>query len=110
MAPACRLVAVLIVLVLGASGCGTPDYDAAYTQHLADEAEHQVVEDYCRYGAVSRAQLRGCEFHVTFDDVSRLRTNAARYAFGKLHGCWLPDAGPFCKGPRTSPTYRQVFR
>jgi hypothetical protein len=66
---------------LGALGCGESD----------------LVGDYCRYGAVSRAQLDGCVSHVSEDDVRSRQTHASQYAFGDLNQCLL-DAGPFCKG------------
>jgi len=51
--------------------------------------------EYCSYGAVSQAELDGCEEHVTTSDIDRLYTNAALYARGELNSC-LGDAGPFC--------------
>lgn len=50
---------------------------------------------YCRYGAVSQAQLEGCLDHVTTKRVDHLKTNAARFAQGQLQAC-LSDSGPFC--------------
>jgi len=50
------------------------------------------VDDYCRYGAVSMAQLQGCLDHVTAKQIDRLSTNAARYSRGKLGEC-LSDFG-----------------
>lgn len=54
------------------------------------------VARYCEYGAVSEAQLEGCEEHVTEAEVNALDTNAARYARGELAEC-RSDAGPFCR-------------
>ena len=54
-----------------------------------------LVQAYCRYGAVSSAQLRGCIEHVTPEAVLGYKTNAARYAEGNLRGC-LGDSGLFC--------------
>jgi hypothetical protein len=54
-----------------------------------------MVDAYCRYGAVSRAQLEGCIGHVTEAEVRRLQTHASQYAFGDLDRC-LADAGPIC--------------
>jgi hypothetical protein len=53
------------------------------------------VARYCEYGAVSQAQLDGCESHVTADEIDARDTNAARYAKGKLNSCEA-DSGPFC--------------
>jgi hypothetical protein len=50
---------------------------------------------YCRYGAVSSAQLDGCLDHVRVSDIPGLHTDAARFAEGRLRAC-LADAGPFC--------------
>jgi hypothetical protein len=69
---------LLAVVAMALSGCGRDE-----------------VTDYCSYGAVSRAQLEGCESHVTTEIVESYDTNAARYAKGKLDEC-LADAGPFC--------------
>jgi hypothetical protein len=66
--------------VLAALGCGEPD----------------LVGDYCRYGAVSEAQLDGCLSHVTEDEVRSRQTHASQYAFGDLDEC-LSDAGRFCR-------------
>lgn len=55
-----------------------------------------VVTRYCEYGAVSTAQLDGCQSHATTDDVSRLDTHAASFARGDLTEC-LGDSGPFCE-------------
>jgi hypothetical protein len=52
------------------------------------------VTTYCSYGAVSQAQLDGCEQHVT-NYIDGLSTNASRYARGELNQC-LADAGPYC--------------
>ena len=60
-----------------------------------DIGGEDVVDAYCRYGAVSRAQLAGRVGHVTEADVRRVRTHASQYAFGALNRC-LADAGPFC--------------
>jgi hypothetical protein len=59
-------------------------------------SDADLVNDYCNYGAVSRAQRDGCAEHVSPGDVDRLETNAARYAQGELDRC-LADAGPFCR-------------
>ena len=99
MAPARGLAAVLILLVVGMGGCGDPgyeDYKDTYHEDLADQAKQGIVDRYCEYGAVSRAQLNGCESHVSLSYVQGLRTNAARYAAGDLREC-LADAGPFCR-------------
>lgn len=54
-----------------------------------------TLHDYCSYGAVSGAQLRGCLDHVPTDRISHLDTDAARFAVGGLDAC-LGDAGPYC--------------
>jgi hypothetical protein len=54
------------------------------------------IEAYCAYGSASPAQLEGCETGVTWGQIKRLDTNAARYASGELEIC-LADAGPFCR-------------
>jgi hypothetical protein len=69
---------------------------ASCTQGCIDLGGDDMVESYCRYGAVSRAQLEGCIDHVTEADVRSLQTHASQYAFGDLDRC-LADAGPFCK-------------
>jgi hypothetical protein len=81
------------VLVLALAGCGSDRV------READRPVHSaagLVQAYCRYGAVSRAQLQGCIEHVTPEAVLAHKTNAARYAEGDLRGC-LGDAGPFCR-------------
>lgn len=78
MLPAAWLAPCVIALVL--LGCA------------GDEG---LVERYCRYGAVSEAQLEGCRSHVSPDDVRARQTHASQYAFGDLKDC-LSDAGPFC--------------
>jgi hypothetical protein len=50
------------------------------------------VTRYCAYGAVSEAQLDGCNSHVTADQINALDTNAARYAKATLSEC-LADSG-----------------
>jgi hypothetical protein len=55
------------------------------------------VERYCSYGAVSEAQLRGCESHVTVSDVRHADSNAGRYGRYQMDEC-LTDSGPFCGG------------
>jgi hypothetical protein len=70
---------ILAIAAIALAGCGRDE-----------------VADYCSYGAVSRAQLEGCETHVTTDVVESYDTNAARYAKGELDKC-LEDSGPFCR-------------
>lgn len=72
--------ALVLIVAVAATACG----------HTGD-----LIDDYCAYGAVSLAQLRGCEDHVDASHVMGLDTNAARYARGELDRC-LADAGPFC--------------
>ena len=78
------------VLVL--AGCGGTGADGGPSHSSGAE----LVHAYCRYGAVSSAQLRGCIEHVTPEAVLGYKTNAARYAEGDLQGC-LGDSGPFCR-------------
>jgi hypothetical protein len=54
-----------------------------------------LVARYCLYGAVSRAQLKGCVTNVSPETVASYSTPAARYARGDLIYCG-PSAGPFC--------------
>jgi hypothetical protein len=54
-----------------------------------------LVARYCVYGAVSRAQLKGCVTNVSPETVASYSTPAARYARGDLIYC-EPSAGPFC--------------
>lgn len=67
---------------------------------IAGCANTDVVERYCTYGSVSRAQLDGCVSHVTESEVRSYTTNAANYARGEST-CYA-DAGPFCEGKRSS--------
>jgi hypothetical protein len=60
------------------------------------------LHEYCSYGAVSAAQLKGCLDHVTTDRVDALQTDAARFARGDINAC-LSDAGPFCSGSAVPP-------
>ncbi len=66
-----------------------------------DARENGALNDYCRYGAVSNAQLQGCLDHVTTDRINELHTNAARFATGGLESC-LGDSGPFCAAALTN--------
>jgi hypothetical protein len=68
-----------------------------------DPPASKKVEAYCKYGAVSQAQLDGCIDHLTDDDVDSRNTRAAKYAKGTLRTC-MDDAGPFCEGRRAAPT------
>lgn len=78
--------AVLAVIVIAGCGSGSD----------SGSGSGDPVADYCAYGAVSRAQLQGCEDHVTTEDIDALDTNAARYSRGEIDACrW--DAGPFCE-------------
>jgi hypothetical protein len=54
-----------------------------------------LVARYCLYGAVSRAQLKGCVTNVSPETVASYSTPAARYARGDLISCG-PSAGSFC--------------
>jgi hypothetical protein len=68
---------------------------AAAVLGTACDASDDMVTAYCRYGAVSQAQLDGCIDHVTEADVRSRQTHASQYAFGDLDRC-LADSGPFC--------------
>ena len=63
------------------------------------------LHDYCSYGAISSAQLRGCLDHVTLARIDVLNTDAARFARGPLDSC-LADAGPFCAAAKTDRDYQ----
>jgi len=79
-----QLPALFLTAALLAAGCaGTLD-------------SRDPIADYCAYGAVSEAQLAGCESHVEESDIDELDTNAAEYSRGELDEC-LDDAGPFCE-------------
>src|SRR3954447_9458146 len=60
-----------------------------------DQSRTSYLGVYCKYGAVSRAQLNGCMKHVNSDDIDDLETPAARFARGELDEC-ATDSGPFC--------------
>jgi hypothetical protein len=62
------------------------------------------IDLYCQYAAVSRAQLESCEDRVTWGEIKRLDTNAARFARLELDKC-LADAGPFCHASAAEPDY-----
>jgi hypothetical protein len=81
-----RLAPVLVMVVV--AGCGSEP-------NTVNDDENYVVS-YCTYGAVSQAQLDGCEAHVTIEAIDGRDTNAARYARGEEDAC-LADAGPFCR-------------
>lgn len=55
-----------------------------------------LVDDYCRYGSKSQAQLDGCKSHVTRTDVENRDTQAAKFAKGIDDNCYEEDSGPFC--------------
>jgi hypothetical protein len=76
---------LVLVLAIGLSSCAADGAGGG-----------DVVHDYCAYGAVSEAQLEGCESHVSEATVDGYDTNAARYARGELSDC-LADSGPFCE-------------
>lgn len=61
-----------------------------------DDREHSFIADYCHYGAVSQAQLKGCLDHATYKQIEQLDTNAAQFAARELDDC-LDDAGPYCE-------------
>jgi hypothetical protein len=54
------------------------------------------IDLYCQYGSVSVAQRNSCEKRITWGEIKRLDTNAARYSRFELQHC-LADAGPFCR-------------
>lgn len=82
----------LPISLVAVIGCGA----VAMLLATACSSDGELIGRYCEYGAVSAAQLTGCIDHVTFEDVDRLDTNAARYARGEIDVC-LADAGPFCR-------------
>ena len=81
-----RLVPFAVILYFGVFYGA---YDGA-RQH-----EHGVIADYCKYGAVSQAQLDGCRRHVSEQRIDSLDTSAARFARRDLEDC-LADSGPYC--------------
>lgn len=84
-----------VTVALAVAGCAS---DKTYSggDYSYDQTA-EIVDRYCRYGAVSAAQLDGCREHITVREISQLRTNAARYGLGELDRCrW--DSGPFCPG------------
>lgn len=81
------LLATCMSLAIAFGGCG---------QDSPNQGSGNIVHDYCAYGAVSQAQLDGCESHITESTAASYNTNAGRYARGELDNC-LTDAGPFCK-------------
>jgi len=75
---------------------GRPDpLQPAVSKEDQVKAGVKLIATYCEYGAVSRAQLEGCYFHVHVDEIEGRDTNAADWARGDLEEC-LADAGPFC--------------
>ncbi len=56
----------------------------------------RMVQRYCEYGSVSKAQLDGCLTHVDEATIRGRDTTASQYARGNITGC-LRDAGPFCE-------------
>jgi hypothetical protein len=94
------LLIALLAVVLLLVGC-----DSGYSGgggsggggHGGDTSNIDYVARYCKYGAVSRAQLNECERNVGVRYVDSLGTNAARFARGQLSRC-LGDSGPFCQG------------
>lgn len=56
----------------------------------------RLIADYCAYGAQSQSQLATCKEHVSFNDVDRRETPAARFAKDPDTDCGA-DAGPFCR-------------
>lgn len=68
------------------------------------ESQKCEIDLYCQYGAVSRAQLEGCEDNVKWGQFKFSNTNAARFARLELDKC-LADAGPFCHASAAEPDY-----
>lgn len=60
------------------------------------DRQHGFISDYCKYGAVSDAQLEHCLDHVSRDEIEARETNAARFAKRDIEEC-RGDAGPFCE-------------
>lgn len=86
-----QLPMLLCTVALAATGCESVDSGSG-----SSDAPQDPVAEYCAYGAVSDAQLAGCESHVEESDIDALDTNAAEYSRGNLNEC-LDDAGPFCE-------------
>jgi hypothetical protein len=59
-----------------------------------DARDHELGY-YCKYGATSQAQLDDCMASVTTDDIEKLETPAARFAYGETTECGR-GSGPFC--------------
>jgi len=80
------LIPIAVVLAFGV-------FEGAFVG--AQDHEHGYIADYCKYGAVSQAQLDGCRRHVDSRDIENLDTDAARFARRDLDDC-LSDSGPYC--------------
>src|SRR4051794_36970558 len=46
-------------------------------------ADADAVQRYCRYGAVSEAQLKACLDHVSIREIQSLNTSAARFGLAR---------------------------
>lgn len=59
------------------------------------DSREKELSYYCKYGAQSRSQLDDCMASVNTDDIRKLDTPAARFAYGEIRECG-PGSGPFC--------------
>jgi hypothetical protein len=59
-----------------------------------DARDHELGY-YCRYGAQDQKQLDDCMGSVTTDDIGKLDTPAARFAYGEITKCGR-GSGPYC--------------
>ena len=59
------------------------------------DSREKELSWYCKYGAQSQAQLDDCMASVNTDDIEKLDTPAARFAYGETAECG-PGSGPFC--------------
>lgn len=91
-------VGLLGVALLLSSCSGATDTRSGRSERVA--ANHELVANYCAYGASSWRQFQICIFNTDAAQISRLKTNAARYGRGELVDC-LSDAGRFCRQGRT---------
>lgn len=95
-----RLLGVIgAALVTGAlTGCLDEEQPGS-EQTARIEANHELIANYCSYGATTWGELQQCFFHADVAEIKRLKTNAAQFGRGELADC-LADSGQFCRQRR----------
>jgi hypothetical protein len=76
------------------AGCGYNPLEGSRSQRF-EERENALVLRYCAYGSESVPALESCVKRIEAKDVRSDRSNAGRYASGRLARC-RDDAGPYC--------------